>query len=366
MAFLFLIGDSMQQPKIMARSLQTIRQRLFVALLLAIVVSACGRKEETELADPGVASETEQTQATVLRAAYIPLTANLPLFVALEERYFEECGVQVEAIEATSPNDIMNGIIAGHVDFAAVMAYPIVFSAHLRAPGAFKIAGGAEETLSNFTSSIVTLQDSPLSSIEEVIGKRVGVYGGIVQVSFLKAILVGMGFESDAVSIVEISPRLQIQGLVSEQYEALSTTEPTSTIAQAQGISRVLAENPRVKFIMNPFPSTAATLSTDLIERDPQSVECVTGSLDRAIDLIENERDRAVSHLTKYTPIPEDVEEEVLRDLRLFHYVRSYEVSSEPIQQFADFLFENEILPAQIPDVTDFMIARPEPESQPD
>ena len=50
--------------------------------------------------------------------------------------------------------------------------------------------------------------------------------------NFLKAVLTGkMKINLDEVEIVEINPKLQIQGLLAGEYDALSTTEPTSNIA---------------------------------------------------------------------------------------------------------------------------------------
>jgi len=68
-------------------------------------------------------------------AAYLPLTANLPLFIALEKGFFKQNGIDVKAIEATSPNHIITGIVSGKIDFAAVLAYSLLFPAANRYPG---------------------------------------------------------------------------------------------------------------------------------------------------------------------------------------------------------------------------------------
>lgn len=307
------------------------------------------------------AARDSTVRLTTLNTAYIPLTANLPLFVAIGEKYFERCGVRVNATEATSPNDIMNGLIAGHLDFAAVMAYPIIFPAYLRAPDAFKLYSSTEETSTQFTASILTTTDSRLRRPQDLRGKRIGVYGGIVQVNFLKSILIGMNINPSSVTIVEISPRLQIQGLVSKQYDALSTTEPTSNIARIQGHARTLVANPRVRYIMSPFPSTAATVSTRLLRDNPRAAQCVIRSLDRAVDLIRHQPEQAKRYLVPSTPIPAAIQDSVLSDLKLFHYLRSDEVDPRSVQRFADFMFENKLIPQRIADVSVLFGTRPAP-----
>jgi ABC-type nitrate/sulfonate/bicarbonate transport system substrate-binding protein len=331
------------------------RRQWFRWIAFTVLFGACAREaprdDRSATDSTGIAGVRDSATIKTLRTAYIPVTANLPLFVALREGYFERCGVRVDAAEATSPNDIMNGLIAGHLDFAAVMAYPIIFPAYLRAPDAFKLYSATEETPTQFTSSIVTRDDSRLRRPEDLRGKRIGVYGGIVQVNFLKAILIGMEIDPDSVTIVEISPRLQIQGLLANQYDALSTTEPTANIARIQGHARTLVKSPRVRYIMSPFPSTAATVSTRLLRNDPEAARCVIGSLDAAVDLIRQRPEYAKRFLVPSTPIPPAIQDSVLADLKLFHYLRSDEVDPAGVQRFADYMFENRLLPQRIPNV---------------
>ncbi len=294
--------------------------------------------------------EDKKTSRT-LTAAYLPLAANLPLFVALEKGFFTQNGINVKAIEATSPNHIITGIVSGQVDFAAVLAYSLLFPAANRYPDKFKLFSSSEETFQYFTSSIITKKDSVISSYKDLKGKKIGVYTGLVQINFLKAMLVGMGIGLSDVEIVQISPRLQIQGLVSGEYDALSSTEPTVNIAKLQGIAKVVVENPRVKYIMNPFPSTAATISTKLLIEEPQVAKAIIDSLNMAIDFINIYPEEAKKTLPKYTPIPKEIEDEVLADLKLFKYCKLGEENRLNVQRFADFLFENEIMRKQIDDV---------------
>ncbi len=286
-----------------------------------------------------------------LKVGYIPLTANLPLFVALEKGFFKQNGLDVEAIEATSPNHILTGIVSGKIDFAAVLAYSLLLPAANRYPGKFKLFSSCEETSKHFTSSIITKIDSPINSYEDLRGKKIGVYTGLVQINFLKAMLVGMGIDPSEVEIVEISPRLQIQGLVSGEYDALSSTEPTINIAKLQGIAKVVVENPRVKYITRPFPSTAATIPTSLLVNEPKVAEAIVKSLGMAVDFINSHPEEAKKTLPKYTAIPKDIENEVIADLKLFKYSKLGEENRLSVQRFADFLFENKIMNKRIDDV---------------
>jgi NitT/TauT family transport system substrate-binding protein len=286
-----------------------------------------------------------------LRTAYLPITAYLPLFVAIEKGYFKMNGINLEAVEATSPNDIVTGMVADKIDFATSLAYSILMPASLRYPGEFMLFSSSEETFQRFTSSILVKIDSDINNVEDLRGKRIGVYSGIVQRVFLEAMLIGMGIDPAEVNIIEISPRLQIQGLVSNQYDALSSTEPTTNIAIQRGLARPLVENPRVKYVLNPFPSTAAAISTRILHNEPAVAERLVRSLDMAIDYINKKPDEAKEILVIYTPIPIENRNEILQSLRLFKYCKLGNENRLNVQRFADFLFENKIIDKRIEDV---------------
>lgn len=294
---------------------------------------------------------TRKKASRAVTAAYLPLTANLPLFVALENGYFEQNGIKVTAIEATSPNDIVTGLVSGKLDFAGVLAYSIIFPASIRYPGKLKLFNSCEETINHFTSSIITKKDSPINTYEDLRGRKIGVYTGLVQINFLKAILIGLGIDPGKVEIIKISPRLQIQGLVSDQYDALSSTEPTVNIAKIQGITKVVVENPRLKYIMCPFPSAATVISSKLFNEDRLAANGIVEAFNMAVDFINSYPEKAKKILLKFTPIPKNISEEVLADLKLFKYVKLGEENRLNVQRFADYLFENGILQERIEDV---------------
>ena len=286
-----------------------------------------------------------------LEAAYLPLTANLPLFVALDQKFFEKYGVTVNAIESGNPNDIISGIAAGNLDFAAVIAYTLLFPADQKFPDSYKLFSSSEENEENYTSSIIALRDSPINSVDDLRGKKIGVYTGLVQLNFLKSILAGIGINEDEVEIVQISPRLQIQGLVSGEYDALSSTEPTVNIALSRNIAKVISASPRVKYIMSPFPSTAAPISTKLIKENPKAALAVVLALEDAIDFINEHPDEAVQSLLNYTPIPKDGAQNILMNLKLFKYSKLGQEDRLKVQEFADFMFEHDLIEQPVEDV---------------
>lgn len=281
----------------------------------------------------------------VVRVGYLPLVVNLPLFTAIEEGYFEKHGIQIEAVEAQSPNHIVEAILSGNLDGAGVLAYPIIFAAEEKAPGELLLFATGDETMEEFVSSILVTNDSNIQKPEDLKGKKIGVYTGLVQVIFLKSIMKGMGLNPERdMEIVQIEPRLQLQGLIAGQYEALSTVEPFPTIAHEKGIARVLIENPRVKYIQNPFPSVATVVSHDFVRNHPDATQAYVSAIDDAIELIQKNPKKAKKYLQKYTPTPEA---DTLK-VNMLKFNKNGEQNVTHIQKNADWMFEQGLMKKKI------------------
>jgi len=285
-----------------------------------------------------------QEQKT-MNVGYLPVLVNLPLFVALENGYFEKYNLQVNAIEAENPNHVVEALVFGNLDGAGVLAYPILFAAEAKYPDSIKIFNSADETQNNYVASIIVRNDSKIYSINDLKGKKVGVYTGLVQVLFLKGIIKGAGLDPDKdIEIVQIAPNMQLQGLQAGQYDALSTVEPFTTIAESKGIGKILVKNPRVVYIQNPFPSVATPLSKKFIEQNPNAARAYLLAIDDAIDFIRESPGEAKKYLAKYTPVSEQDAPKVV--LPVFN--RFGEEDRKAVQENADWFFENKLLEKRV------------------
>ncbi len=283
--------------------------------------------------------------AEKMKIGYLPVLVNLPLFVAIENKYFEKYNLKVEAIETQSPNNVIDGIISGSLDGAGVLAYPILFTAEEKYPNEFKIFASGDETQSEYVSAIITKNDSPINKPEDLKGKKIGVYTGLVQILFLKGIIAGMGMDPEKdIEIVQIEPRLQLQALESGQFDALSTVEPYQTIAKSQNLTKTIIENPRVKYIQNPFPSVATPISSKFIKDNPKAVEAYLLAIRDAIDFIKDHPEEAKSYLVKYTPISK----EDAQKTNILKFNQFGEENREYIQKNADWMFEQKLLDKRI------------------
>ena len=58
----------------------------------------------------------KQKEAKIVKIGYLPIMASLPLYVAQENNYFVEQGVQIETTQLQSSNQLVDALVRGDID----------------------------------------------------------------------------------------------------------------------------------------------------------------------------------------------------------------------------------------------------------
>lgn len=275
---------------------------------------------------------------------YVPYSSCLPLFVAVEEGYFKQVGLDVEVTKFQTANEVMNALATGRIDGIGGIGLPTYFAVEQNTPGLFKICWLCAETKEKSVNSFLARKDSDLSSLADLTGKRVGTFTGSTQVLNVRLILAKFMDPDKDVTIVQVSPQLQIQALVSKQFDALFTIEPIPTIAVEQGVARVLVDNPRCKYIQDPFPAGAAVLASKFVAAHPEEADKARRAMEQALDFIEAHEAAAKTFLPKYTPLAPELAEKS----RLYDWWKLGEADQAAVQGLADLLYKGGELKARV------------------
>ncbi|MCJ7457951.1 MAG: ABC transporter substrate-binding protein [candidate division Zixibacteria bacterium] len=301
-----------------------------------------------------ILSLIQQKPPLKARIAYVPFSSCLPFFVALENGYFEKRGIDVEPIKTGNANEAINSLIAGKVEGTIGLGLTTLFSVEQATAGQFKIYLPSVETKTKYVTFLLVPKDSPITSIAELKGKRIGTYSGTSQLLVLKLFLQRFMNPDKDVQIIQVSPELQAQALMAGQFDALFTIDPYATIVIEKGFTKVLMENPRVEHILNPFPAGANAFSLKFINENPAAVEKIVAALEEAIDFIRKNEKDAKKVLPKYTPL----EDAISQKSHLYEWWKMNEVDEDVIQKYADLLFEGKELKKRIEVSTLFLRAR--------
>jgi ABC-type nitrate/sulfonate/bicarbonate transport system substrate-binding protein len=213
-----------------------------------------------------------------------------------------------------------------------------------KSPNLFQMTWYAVETSTHSVNALLVPKDSPLTSIRELRGKTVGTFTGATQVLNLEAIFQKSLGKSSAVNITQVAPNLQLQTLERKEVAAFFTIEPNVTIAIEKNIAKVLVDNPRCKYILDPFPAGGGVLAARFLTARPKEAQATREALNEAIAAIRANEQAVKQYLPRYSPI----DPVLAPKSRLYEWWTSSEVKPESLQAVSDLLEKGKILTAHI------------------
>ncbi len=168
---------------------------------------------------------------------------HLPLWVALDEGFFKEQGINVEiaGIFRSGP-EIMSAFSAGSLDMAYVGEAPTVTAV---ANGTANVAILAQVNTEG--SAIVVGKNSLIRTISDLKGKQVAIPGySTVQDLLLRKALAESGLDPKQVKIIVIKPPEMIGALRTNQIDAFISWEPYPAQAVCMGIGKMLVSSAQI------------------------------------------------------------------------------------------------------------------------
>jgi NitT/TauT family transport system substrate-binding protein len=320
-----------------------IRRRNFLQLGvgagLALAAHACS--QPTNKVAQGSGSESPGKIAM----GFWPVASGLPLFLAVEKGYFQEAGLEVEAVKFANPNQVAEALIAGRLQGTGNgVASGALGLAEITSPGLFKILTANPSNVDYALDQVIVSQKSDIQSIQDLKDKKFATGPGAQNLAIAEAILSAAGVAEPKVQQIEISQH--VAAIESGQIDAAYTLEPTGTVGTLKGLTRVLENGVVSKYILGdaqaPWFGGSAVLSSKFIEQFPATTAAYAEAYRRAIQDIRDNPVEARQYLTGYTAI----EGELVEKVPLVGYTMYDEFSPEDIayfQKFFDFMTEKEI-----------------------
>lgn len=193
-------------------------------------------------AAPGPANSENGAPAgkVKLRVSIPPVADSLPVFVALENGYFDAEGLSIELVPAANGATAVNSLVSQSTEIALI-SYPTLINAYSAGIpvtiGAFGIEGTDE-----YQAAAYVKKDSPLKTLADMVGKTMATPSlNSVGDIFLSGEFIKEGLDPKQVTFVEIPQANMAVALEAGDVDAAFITEPTLSAASKQVDIRPLA-----------------------------------------------------------------------------------------------------------------------------
>jgi len=315
---------------------------IIIAVLAVLVIGVMAYNSPEKQVKEKQIKNTEKLAK--IKIANLSVIQGLPLYLAIEKGYFEEVGIEVEAIQFNSPNLIIDALLSGQVDFGSPStAMGITAISQVRKPESLKIFSLSGTTPGVINDVLITRAENGLETIEDLKNKKLGILPGIQFRTIAKHILEQSGLEDSDVEIVDIAPPLQSQALAQGQVDAVLTLEPIRTIAINKGIAKDLIKSPITKFVSNPTYLGGGVVTTKFMEKYPEQAKKIIAVFDRAIKEINDNPEAARKYLKNYTALDDKLIKEVpLATFTMYQDVDQNDIDA--LQKFFDIFYEHGVI----------------------
>jgi len=241
-----------------------------------------------------------------VRIGYLNIVASLPLFVAEEKGFFKDEGIQYEATVIATSNQLVDAIVAGNLDCYIESSAVPVLAVELQSHGKLKVFSVSEITPQAPFDALLVKEDSPIKTLSDLSGKKIGVFPGSTATSLLKKYLKDNGVDVSSITFIPLPPANQLTALIEGSIDALHAYEPTTAIAMSKGGIRQIYGSVYAA-MLSPNPQGVAAISAAFVEKHPNTAARIISAFEHAMVYMKEHDAETRQILAKKMGLSEDV-----------------------------------------------------------
>lgn len=300
---------------------------------LALSLSACGSSSS---ADSSAADGASDSGTTHLRLIYSPSLCAAPMYIAIENGYFEDEGLDVEQVTVDAAH-VSEAIGADQVDVGMGLIGKLLQPLENGLP--IKFTTG----LHTGCTKLLVPGDSDIKSITDLKGKKIGVPGLADAATVVsKRSLSAAGIGDMEVEFSVYSRNDLPQALENGAVDAIALGDPTASIAEEQyGLTALIdtATDPEYKDEY----CCAAFVTSKLAAENPAAAAAFTRAVQKASQWVQENPDETAKIIVDKQYISGDVDF-CAQILKTYNYKPSVQGGYDALKQNAQELTEIGIL----------------------
>jgi NitT/TauT family transport system substrate-binding protein len=263
---------------------------LAAASVLALGACASGTPDTGEAPDA--------SSPTAITVGVIPIVDTAPIWLGVEQGFFEEVGLDVTVQPTTGGAASVPGVVAGSYDFA-FGNYVSGMVANDQGLALKYVANGNSTSGDPDFGAVVVNGDSDIESPADLSGKTVSVNNlSNIGDTTIRTVVDNDGGDSSAIKFVEVAFPDAEAALANNQVDAAWILAPFLDSAVANG-ARVVTYN---FSDFDPGLDIAGYFTTqDTFENKPELVEAFTTAMNKSLEYADSNPDAVKQIVTTYT-----------------------------------------------------------------
>jgi NitT/TauT family transport system substrate-binding protein len=275
--------------------------RLFVMIALWLLSAAC-------IAPVQMTGEQTAASPRSLRVALLPITDVVPFYVAQQEGYFADAGLDAVPVPVSSGAERDTVVQAGAAECELTDIHGVVLT-NARNANDLRIIATARQATS--VQPLFFMLSSPASGIErteQLAGANIGISENTVIDYWNDRILESAGVDPTSVTrtnVPQIPVRLEL--LLNNQLDAVVLPDPLASFARLQGARSVVDDTIRPEIAVS-----VLACREDAIAQQPEAIAAFVSGWDRAVDAINADPSAFSNVLIENTRVPEPLQDRYL------------------------------------------------------
>ncbi len=235
-----------------------------------------------------LASSASAQEPIKLNLGYSVWVGYGPLFIAADQGYFTEEGLDVTLTDVENPADRFVAMAGGQLN--GLVTTLDTLSQYCIADTPFKAIFGLDE--SSGGDGIVA--NASITSVADLAGKNIGVSKGTVSNFLLEYILKENGMSADDVNMINMSQGDVPAALAADRIDAGVTWEPHLSRSVDNGAVLLVDSSSTPGLIVD-----IAVLRQDVIDANPEAAQGLLNAWNKAIDFWKANPDEAAEIMSK-------------------------------------------------------------------